>query len=111
MALFYERAVKRKITPTLLVDPFFGSQPTTYPSALQLAPAHLFTLTTARPLFWRSCGATIDLTFLEREAPTIVLSETSTQLESSPTTISGRAGGHTAYASSLGAAWFGAPLW
>ena len=29
------------------------------------------------------------------EVPTIVLSETSTQLQSSPTAISGRAGGHT----------------
>ncbi len=30
-----------------------------------------------------------------REVPTIVLSETSTQLQSSPTALSGRAGGHT----------------
>ena len=68
-----------------------AASPTTVPVSSQLTPPGFFSsiLTSAtlrdfserpRPdFFW--------------EVPTIVLSETSTQLESSPTAISGRAGG------------------
>ena len=104
MPLFYERAVKRKISPTVLASPFFGSQPHNLPlsSSTRAGSSSHFShpSPTVLEILWSDPRSDLP----RREAPTIVLSETSTQLESSPTAISGRAGGHTAYASSLGAA-------
>ena len=84
----------RQVKKTVLLAgrPFFGRQPHNLPVSLQLPPPGFFSsILTSATLKDFSERPRPDFI---REVPTIVLSETSTPLESSPTAISGRAGGH-----------------
>ena len=88
------KGLSREKTLLLAGRPFFGCQPHNVPVSPSTRAARVLFfhphLSNSLETFLSDLGLTSSW-----EVPTIVLSETSTQLESSPTAISGRAGGHT----------------
>src|ERR671930_2104335 len=75
MPLFYERAVKRKIIPTVPAHPLCGSQPHDTPESSS-RPATTPTLLLPPAALWRSAVATRGRASIG--VPTSVLSETPT---------------------------------